>query len=42
VIDWIIRFAVDAMLLVCAVIAVAATAYRWLFIKKEDRDESEP
>jgi hypothetical protein len=42
VIDWIIRCTVDVMLLVCAVIAVAAAAYRWLFIKKENKDESEP
>jgi hypothetical protein len=42
VIDWIVRCTVDMMLLVCAVIAVSATAYRWLCIKKEDRDESKP
>jgi hypothetical protein len=41
VIDFIIRRAVDAMLLVCAVIALAASAYRWLLLKKEDKDESE-
>ncbi|MBN2390296.1 MAG: hypothetical protein JXR84_06220 [Anaerolineae bacterium] len=40
VIDWVVRSAVDAMLLVCAVIALAASAYRWLLLKKEDEDES--
>lgn len=39
--DWIAHSAVDAMLLVCAVIALAASAYRWLLLKKEDNDESE-
>lgn len=40
--DWIIHGAVDLMLLICVLIVVAVTAYRWLFIKKEDTDESEP
>ena len=42
VIDWIIRSAVDALLLVCAIIALAASAYRWLLLKKEDNDERGP
>jgi hypothetical protein len=39
VVDWVARQAVDAMLLVCAAIALILTGYHWLFCKKEGVDE---
>lgn len=40
IVDWIVRQAMDAMLLVCAASALILIGYPWLFCKKEGGDES--
>jgi len=41
-VDWIVRSAVDGMLLTCAALALVAIGYHWLFFRRMDHNEDEP